>query len=1440
MAELPKNIRKPGGDLVAARSPFTRRMLLPTEADLCNVLGLTEEEYFQFLEGVAAKVKERPEAYGLVPDIRCDPVTGLALWQTVGGVTTLTWLGQVAVGVALSFGSYLLTPKPPSQKQGTQQRTADIGGTKRFAPHFSFNSIQDLANLGDLIPLVFSNRGSDVDNGENPNGGVRVNSQLLWSQMVSLGSYQQLKILALFSLGDVEKMPDFKGYAIGDLLIGNYHSDKIFTVTYPESYFSGEQPPHDQGLAYYTNSIPFQRNGDPFPNNTNVFKVDDKEYFCGTRNPTTQATFGLSNPMPNATAYRLPYELVRTPSDMDTDSGRPGYRITLKKRRKLLGYWPMRAGFYQGGQNELQQTGKELLSVGEELSYQILGSEDVDKNGIPIPYSGQYGYQLDNSNEYFTMEPHGLTDVNAATTTIREATDSYLAVGEQYMAGTALVSCTSIKNEDGTIPAEPWNGKQNREFKFKVVEKGLFERVGIRDAQGNLRGASGDLNLHVMNPNWDVSGNFFCVKPGGNDKGRYYYEQIPKDLLNSNTTYVLQKVSLGTISNNRRCHITEIGIKSKVFKQIQTANVNSKPTEKEIHDIYDKKSTLQLGNINKYVTRYSFFKLQVRQLGEEDWVTLAPGKEHHLGVFAVRGCTPEEQFNYIRIVQPAFDQYEYRFLPVPGAFVVKKVLERPGSATFSDLSVCLLNANGSRTAGSIESFESSTGNYVVKFAGELFHAVNTDKLSNPEWNLGHATTILKGSSGTKINSLSKYYAGSRDDYTISNFPFARQNHFIYENVFYYPGYGGYPEGSDDAHTLIMKFEGHPRPGVNTWSLYINKYHHAPKNTEYNKPNLLNNRYWGSIEREDGDLRPVEFHYTLVDANGKAYAGGKLIPGNQVSTPNSGRYDGSTRRWYFSVTREEQLPINRAPSFGPQEVSLATDPGDPGAGAKARVTVYSDDGSGSNQKWFAEWDLSNTGNGAYENGQPVELSGSTLGISEDIRLTVNVDAVGQREYGDEIEKNLNIYDAASDFWTFEGDQSSHLDGPEHQITYCNEIIETEGDRSVGEPATYEDLAYAGLRVDSSKEWTNFSQFSAYFKKGIKVESLLGGSDRATCLFPEIAYALLTDTKIGAGKIISKSAVDRSNMEIAAKFCRANGFFWDGMISDRVNLREFIYDQALYCLLDFTIIGGKFSLYPTVPFDPNTFKIDSDGPHSKPKIKAMFTDGNIKDLEVSFLSSEDRQTFKANVLYRKEKENGFPEIKSDIVRLFGTQYNDDPIETYDLSGFCTSASAAHTFAMYMLALRKHLDHTVSFKTAPNYIVGVRPGDYIKVFSTTQHVNRFNNGAILDDGTVVSQDPITGSKNIYYWKPSKVINNEMMPVDEANVDFSNTSAVKAFAGSLFTIKETGVSDQCYKVESITYGEEGMVDVVGSYAQLTDDGKLEMLQNWESSTNPLFMIEE
>ena len=1391
MAELPKNIRKVGGEMVTARSPFSRRVLLPTEADLCNALGITEEEYFQFLEGVAAKVKEKPEAYRSVPDLVAGPAVVGAFWS--GG--SLTFLGQVAVGVALTAASVLLAPKPPSQRQGTNERTADIGGTKKFAPQFSFNSVQDLANLGDLVPLVFTNR--QLINGI-VYGGIRVNSQLLWSQMVSLGSYQQLKILALFSLGKIAKRPDFKGYAIGDLLIENYHSEKVYKLAYAEG-----------------DNLPFLEDGGQMPMN-NIFRVDNKKHFCGTRNPTTQATFGLSNPMPNATCYKLPYQLVRTPSNTDTDEYRPAGRITYKKRRKLLGAWPMRAGFINSG-TALQQSGDADATVGGSLTYQIVGSGRL---GL---YEG-IGYQQDTTDKRLTMEPHGVEDINSATKTVREASDSYLAIGEQYMAGSTLLSCEQILEDNLPVNGRPWDGTKIRSVSFKVIESGRYESIDNPNS---------GLGAHCGNPYWDRNGDFFTVRPGRLDTDdHFYYEQNFNDIFNPNSRYTLQKATLGTISNNRRCHITEIGIKSKVFKEIQFANVNSKPSEDEIYKIYDYNSSLQLGNINKFITRYSFFKLQVRKVGQDTWNWLKPevNINAHTGLFCVKGNTPEFQYNYIRIDQPTLDQYEYRFFPWPGAAVVKEVQAYEAGQRHNPVNAIVLNSNGSRTAGSIDKFICSVDgeDYVIQFAGDKNYALTKQKLSNIEWNLGAPDKVKIGNAIYKVDSFQKNQDGSRDDYSITNLPIARPVVRIFTNkLFYPPNYGGYVDGSGAHGTVIVGWQNHPTSGWTTYSLYINQADVTPNIEGLTGPAWSNHQ-----AKAPGDTSPVEFHYTTLDGRG-----GKFTLGTHQLTAGG--------HPLYGVTKDEQTALTASPSFD-GEVNVQTLSGDDGSGLKANVTVYS-----LGAEWFAQWSLSAVGQN-YSHNQTVYIDKDDIFTSEiinsgatDIRFNVNVNTTSTSIYSDEIgSAELNPYDAASDFWQYEGDRSSHLDGPEHQITYCNEIVETEGDRAVGAPATYKNLAYTGLMIDSSKEWTNFSQFSAYFEEGIKVKSLIDGTQKASNLFPEIAYALLTDKTLGAGAVISESSVDDGNMEIAAKFCKANKFFWDGMISSRVNLREFIYHQALYCLLDFTIIGGKFSLYPAVPFDPNTFEIDLDGEHSKPKIKAMFTDGNINDLSVSFLSPEDRQSFKANVLYRQEVENGFPETKSTIIRLAEEKdangnvlvsHEEDAVETFDLSGFCTSRSEAEWFAKYTLALKKHLDHTISFKTAPHYINGVRPGDYIRVFSTTQHVQRFNNGAILEDGTVVSKDTISGSKTFYYWNPSTIVAGEIMPVTEATANFSSPLPSQ-YRGSLFTIKESEASDQCYKVESITFGEDGLVELTGSYAELTSDGKLAMLQNWSSSNTLLF----
>ena len=245
--------------------------------------------------------------------------------------------------------------------------------------------------------------------------------------------------------------------------------------------------------------------------------------------------------------------------------------------------------------------------------------------------------------------------------------------------------------------------------------------------------------------------------------------------------------------------------------------------------------------------------------------------------------------------------------------------------------------------------------------------------------------------------------------------------------------------------------------------------------------------------------------------------------------------------------------------------------------------------------------------------------------------------------------------------YSAERMSNESQPEHEITFINEIYEDV-------PLPYNNLVIGGLRLNSSKEWTTFQNLSYYFQKGLAVEKLTQSGTGATNNFPEIAYALMTDKRF-AGQFIGEANVDRDSMVVAAKFCAANGFTWDGVIAERLNIRDFLFTMAAYNLLDFRIKGGQFSLYPSVPFDSSfAFNEDHD---VRNDVKALFTDGNVRNLKATFLSPEERQSFRAVCTYRKETKNGFPTTEAVIV---GRDLNNNasalPIERFDMTQFCTS--------------------------------------------------------------------------------------------------------------------------------------------------------------------------
>ena len=121
-----------------------RGALLPYEIAICENIGITPDEYLEFFAAAYEYVEERKKDYDLVPDVQNNPTTVAIV--------------QLVVGLALTAISALLAPKPRQQNQD-RQANLDIPsetGRTRYTKNTNFDSVQQLATLGRIIPLVFA------------------------------------------------------------------------------------------------------------------------------------------------------------------------------------------------------------------------------------------------------------------------------------------------------------------------------------------------------------------------------------------------------------------------------------------------------------------------------------------------------------------------------------------------------------------------------------------------------------------------------------------------------------------------------------------------------------------------------------------------------------------------------------------------------------------------------------------------------------------------------------------------------------------------------------------------------------------------------------------------------------------------------------------------------------------------------------------------------------------------------------------------------------------------------------------------------------------------------------------------------------------------------------------------------------------------------------
>ena len=255
------------------------RKLLPYEYALIETLGITQEEYFAF--------RKAQQEYK-------DPKAG-TIFDTRNGLETVAIILSI-VGTLASVAGALLAPRPEAQEAGGGDRRAR---DRRFAPRLGFDSLQELAQYGAPVNLVYGNQGTT--NNDNPNGGVRVSTSLLWSAVYSFGNTQYIQMLGAIGAAELTEV-DYDLTAVGQTLV--------------RAFRGGSNAP--KGIAsvwqYFRNSGPILKsdlqNGSPADplllgtaSSTTVYDAvidatTRQQGFSQAFSPSSTSQFGISSPVP--------------------------------------------------------------------------------------------------------------------------------------------------------------------------------------------------------------------------------------------------------------------------------------------------------------------------------------------------------------------------------------------------------------------------------------------------------------------------------------------------------------------------------------------------------------------------------------------------------------------------------------------------------------------------------------------------------------------------------------------------------------------------------------------------------------------------------------------------------------------------------------------------------------------------------------------------------------------------------------------------------------------------------------------------------------------------------------------------------------------------------------------------------------------------------------
>jgi hypothetical protein len=654
-----------GGRMVPYRRSV-EQPLLPYEKRLITALGCSEQEYRQFANEVERRYKERPEDFAHIPDIQ-------------NGAETIAIVSLV-VSVLSTAAAMLLAPKPQQPKSEIRRR--QLGGrqgTDVYRPSFGFDSLQELAEYGQTVPIAFTRRKGQVDpndqNSDKGTGGLLISPQLVWSRMKSWGGYQVAEIVAIAGQGNMAR-PELAG-----IFLGNNALDGIYEE-YFDFYWNGGFEVQGAGsrlraynLRYGNLAIDGDRDNPGLSGADQVFYAPTRNSqaqpaFSGAFTPSSQTRFGVYSGVPNGTPYRPNWKIISIPKGQEKKTDKQ----LKNQQKKYVDEYIMDEHPFGGGSKDTHEgssncgmpgTGTNYArrigivshsrhgrvthtvrdtSARNHESWANVKKEIECQVGDTIEVLIGKGRQEEKPFSVGDVEPVDLSDIRSAIQAESARYDAMFTRGSTWMIGRTtwkVIRRSTDEPYDGSKESHVSNGITITLECIEVWSR-LQKKIGIVDVEAIIAGA------------------------------KVPFTQVGDDI--HEAWYPLLKYELGTFQNTRACDVTEIGLKSQVWAKFEgMTNFNTVPSPRTLVESNKDKISYSEGKVTSFAHRMSFFALDVRPSNYDEsessnngWVNVGPY------LFAVLGNSPVDKYSFIRVQHPDRKQFEYRLRPFNSAILVEQ------------------------------------------------------------------------------------------------------------------------------------------------------------------------------------------------------------------------------------------------------------------------------------------------------------------------------------------------------------------------------------------------------------------------------------------------------------------------------------------------------------------------------------------------------------------------------------------------------------------------------------------------------------------------------------------------------------------------------------------------------------------------------------------------